>query len=323
MNGTDNILVTVLIPTRNRPRLLKRTLASVVKNVIKNLEVVVVDNNPDKAFSNAAEKTVKDFKNTYPDINWQYMHSTKEFASGARNDGLKIAKGQFVCLLDDDDELLDNSIAIRLQHLLNDANLALLYCGNQAKIYPYPFKMYRYYKYDKVRHKRGLMMMSCSSIIINKKIFIDNDLWFNEQLRRMEDYDLCRRLIELDLKVKSIPDALVQINMHPDTRLSSNTLGNTDFKQILLSKWGNEIEEYLNSYGEGLFIWRKCFGIETHSYADIVKVLSGYMNKRPSFSFKLKYLIVSINSVLFLGLYHVLIIISQFYKNNVLPQKYN
>jgi glycosyltransferase involved in cell wall biosynthesis len=320
MNGTNSILVTVLIPTRNRPRLLERTLLSVVKNIVKNMEVLVVDNNPDPAFSNAVEKTLQNFERSHPDIAWQYLHSAKPFASGARNDGLKIAKGQFICLLDDDDELLDNSIATRVQHLLNDPSLALLYCANEANVYPYPFKMYRYYKYDKVRHNRGLMMMSCSSIIINKEIFIDNDLFFDERLRRIEDYDLCRRLIELDLKVGSIPDALVQINMHPDTRLSSNTLGNTDFKQILLSKWGNEIGEYLDSYGEGLFIWRKCFGIETNSYADIIKMLSAYMDRRPSFLFKLKYLMVSVNPVLFLGLYHISIIISQFYKNTIVLQ---
>jgi glycosyltransferase involved in cell wall biosynthesis len=320
MTGTNSILVTVLIPTRNRNHLLERTLLSVVKNAVKNMEVLVVDNNADPAFSNAAQKTLQNFERSYPDIAWQYLHSPKPFAAGARNDGLKIAKGQFVCLLDDDDELLDNSIKIRVQHLLNNADLALLYCANEANIYPYPFKMYRYYKYDKVRHSRGLMMMSCSSIIINKKIFTDNSLFFDERLRRMEDYDLCRRLIELNLKVKSIPDALVQINMHPDTRLSSNTLGNTDFKQILLRKWGNEVGEYLDSYGEGLFIWRKCFGIETNSYADIIKMLSEYMDRRPSFSFKLKYLMVSVSPVLFLGLYHLLIIISQFYKNTILPQ---
>jgi glycosyltransferase involved in cell wall biosynthesis len=315
MNGTNNILVTVLIPTHNRPRLLERTLLSIVKNTVNNMEVLVVDNNPDYTFSNAVEKTLHNFERSHPDITWQYLHSAKPFASGARNDGLKIAKGQFVCLLDDDDELLDNSLATRVQHLLTNPGLALLYCANKANIYPYPFKMYRYYKYDKVRHSRGLMMMSCSSIIINKKIFIDNNLFFDERLRRMEDYDLCRRLIELDLKVKSIPDALVQINMHPDTRLSSNILGNTDFKQILLSKWGSETVEYLDSYGEGLFIWRKCFGIETHSYADIIKMLSEYMDRKPSFLFKLKYLMVSVSPVLFLGVYHISIIISQFYKN--------
>src|SRR4051812_43505426 len=104
MSGTSNILVTVLIPTRNRPLLLERTLQSVVKNAINHLEVLVVDNNPDLQFSQAAETTVQNFKNAYPGISWQYIHSKKHFASGARNDGLQIARGQFICLLDDDDE---------------------------------------------------------------------------------------------------------------------------------------------------------------------------------------------------------------------------
>ncbi|MDB5112220.1 MAG: glycosyltransferase family 2 protein [Mucilaginibacter sp.] len=317
MTRAENILVTVLIPTRNRPQLLQRTLASVAQQNITRMEVCVVDNNPDEVFSAAVKQSIYEFERLYPHISWQYFHSPKPFAAGARNDGMKIAKGKYICLLDDDDELLDNSIETRVKHMMADPDLALLYCASISNIYPYPFEMYRYYHFKKRRHQEGLMMMSCSCIIINKHIFEYNDLLFDETLRRMEDYDLCRRLIKMNLKVKSIPQALVRINLHPDTRMSSNSLEYIDFKEILIRKWKHGIEEYLNSYIEGVFIWRNCFGIEKKSYTETCGLLSGYMKRKPSLAFKAKYLLISVSPVLFLGVYHFFITISQFYKNKV------
>ena len=317
-NNGANIIITILIPTRNRVQLLRRTLLSVVKHAVPNMEVCVVDNNSDAVASNMVQQMVDGFEQLYPSINWQHAHSQKPFAAGARNDGIKLARGQYICLLDDDDELLDNSLSLRLKHMQDDPDIALLYCAAQSKIYPYPIAMYRYYKYDKTRHRKGLMMMSASCIIINKKIFADNNLWFDESLRRMEDYDLCRQLIRLDLKVKSIPQALVKINLHPDTRMSSNSLGDNDFKDILVSKWGHEIKEYLNCYGEGVFIWRKCFGLQDISYIQIDKILTAYMGRKPSASFKVKYRLIAVSPICFVAMYHISVMISQFYKNRIL-----
>ena len=316
-NGAD-ISITVLIPTRNRVQLLRRTLLSVTEQAIPNMEVCVVDNNSDATASNAVQQMVAGFEQLYPAINWVHIHSNKPFAAGARNDGIKIARGKYICLLDDDDELLDNSLSLRLKHLQDDPDIALLYCAALSNIYPYPIELYRYYKYDKLRHRHGLMMMSASCIMINKKIFADNDLWFDESLRRMEDYDLCRQMIGFDLKVKSIPQALVRINLHPDTRMSSNSLGDNDFKHLLISKWGNEIEEYLNSYGEGIFIWRKCFGLQDISYKQIDVLLTAYMGRKPSAGFKTKYRLIAASPLCFLAVYHISVMMSQFYKNRVL-----
>jgi glycosyltransferase involved in cell wall biosynthesis len=316
MNGAE-ILVTILIPTRNRAHLLKRTLISVTQQAIASMEVCIIDNNPDAIASDAVKQMVNEFEQTYPHISWKHFHSNKPFAAGARNDGMKIAKGKYICLLDDDDELLDKSIAIRVNHMMADPDIALLYCAAKANIYPYPLPMYRYYRYNEKKHREGLMMMSCSCIIINKKSFENNNLWFDERLRRMEDYDLCRRVIVLGLKVKSIPEALVRVNLHPDTRMSSNHLDDHDFRHILISKWGTEIKEYMNNYGEGIFIWRQCFGIQNPGYKDVCQLLTNYMDRKPSISFKARYLLLSISPVAFLGVYHLFVMVSQFYKNRL------
>jgi glycosyltransferase involved in cell wall biosynthesis len=316
MSRPDEINLSVIIPTKNRPQLLKRAIASVAQQSYTRFEVCVVDNNINPEVSNAVKETVDSFRQQYPNISWIYTHSAKPFASGARNDGMAATSGKYIIFLDDDDEFLVDSIKIRMDEMTADPELALLYCAAYSKIYPYPFKMYRYYHYNKRLHKDKLMMMSCSSIMINRDIFEHNNLWFDEFQSRMDDYDLCRKIIELDLKVKSIPNPLVMIYLHPDTRISSHGLVSYDFKDALISRWGDTVIDVVYSYAEGVYLWRKCFGISDYRHTEVVKQLEKDFNRKPGLSFKFKYMLLSVSPKFYLGLYHLSVSLSQYKKNN-------
>jgi len=317
MNASNDVILSVIIPTKNRPHLLKRALTSVALQDYSDFEVCVVDNNFDADISSLVRQIVNEFKNQYRHIAWIYIHSPKKFASGARNDGVDATTGKLIFFLDDDDELLPNSISIRVSEMLADDYLALLYCAGYSKIYPYPFKMYRYYHYNKKLHTEKLMMMSCSSIAINRGIFKENDLYFDEHQSRMDDYDLCRKVIEKDLKVKSIPQPLVLINLHPDTRISSHALVDYDFKDVLIERWGQSAADVVYDYAEGVYLWRKCFGTADQTYAQAVADLKRDFNRKLSRSFKIKYALLSISPKLYLALYHLGIILSQNRKNGL------
>jgi|GEM_PF-3072599 len=317
MSGPGHIILSVIIPTKNRPHLLKNAIASVAVQNCAGFEVCIIDNNNDPVISNQVKDTVAFFEQRYPHISWIYLHSEKAFASGARNDGMAVTKGKYIIFLDDDDELLKDSISLRMEKMMADPSLALLYCAAYSKVYPYPFKMYRYYQYSKQLHQEKLMMMSCSSIMINREIFEAHQLCFNEQQSRMEDYDLCRKVIELDLKVKSIPEPLTLIHLHPETRMSSRHLVSYDFKDVLINRWGDSAAAEVYSYAEGVYIWRKCFGIGQEKYAEILSTLKKDFNRAPTLSFRLKYKMVAFSPMLFLGFYHIAIAVSQRYKNKL------
>jgi glycosyltransferase involved in cell wall biosynthesis len=314
MNGSNNVL-SVIIPTKNRPHLLKRALTSVALQNSSGFEVCIVDNNTDASISSMVKQIVNQFKKQHQHITWLYIHSAKKFASGARNDGIAATTGKLIVFLDDDDELLPDSLRIRADEMLADDELALLYCAGYSKIYPYPFKMYRYYHYNKKLHTEKLMMMSCSSIAINRRIFKGNDLYFDENQSRMDDYDLCRKVIEKELKVKSIPQPLVMINLHPHTRISSRALVDYDFKDVLIERWGQSAADVVYDYAEGVYLWRKCFGTSDQTYAQAVADLKRDFNRSLSRSFKIKYGLLSISPKLYLALYHLGIILSQGRKN--------
>ncbi|NET33467.1 MAG: glycosyltransferase [Cyanothece sp. SIO1E1] len=88
--------VSVIIPTYNRLAMLKEALASVFAQCFEgSIEVIVIDDN-------SQDQTAEFVRQTYPDIR---LISLKQNGGSyaARNQGLAIAKGKYIALLDSDD----------------------------------------------------------------------------------------------------------------------------------------------------------------------------------------------------------------------------
>ena len=96
-------LVSVVIPTLRRPKLVLRALASVFKQTYEQLEVIVVVDGPDE--------DTTDVLRTLNDPRLRVIVNPRSLtAAGARNVGVDHAKGEWVAFLDDDDEWLPSKI---------------------------------------------------------------------------------------------------------------------------------------------------------------------------------------------------------------------
>ena len=88
-------LVSIIIPTFNRPVLLQHALESVCKQTYQHIEVIVIDDGtPGKENKEICEK-----------FNKVQYHKIENSGGPARprNEGAKIATGDFLAFLDDDD----------------------------------------------------------------------------------------------------------------------------------------------------------------------------------------------------------------------------
>jgi glycosyltransferase involved in cell wall biosynthesis len=104
------IQISVIIPTYNRPDLVKRAIASVYAQDLENastiVEVIVVINGPDTVTRSALTRL------DYPNLN--VITIPEAGASVARNAGIKTAIGYWIAFLDDDDEWFPHKL--RLQY---------------------------------------------------------------------------------------------------------------------------------------------------------------------------------------------------------------
>jgi glycosyltransferase involved in cell wall biosynthesis len=100
----ENHLVTVVIPTRNRPLLVLRAVGTALNQTYSTLEVVVVIDGPD-------DDTVEALRGvTDPRLRFVAL-SENVGGSEARNVGVRESRGDWIAFLDDDDEWLPEKIA--------------------------------------------------------------------------------------------------------------------------------------------------------------------------------------------------------------------
>ncbi|MCB0832686.1 MAG: glycosyltransferase family 2 protein [Bacteroidetes bacterium] len=93
-------LVSVIIPTANRPHFLPRAVASALAGMpLGAVEVIVVPNGPDKSWKQSLLPYQK-----HPSV--RVIPISEANANIARNTGLTNARGEFVRFLDDDDYLI-------------------------------------------------------------------------------------------------------------------------------------------------------------------------------------------------------------------------
>jgi len=98
----------VIIPTRNRPQLVKRAVQSALAQTIKEIEVITVIDGPDEA-THVVLAEIGDPRLRIIEL------STSGGAPQARNIGVLEAKGKWIALLDDDDEWLPQKLKVQIE----------------------------------------------------------------------------------------------------------------------------------------------------------------------------------------------------------------
>ena len=97
------MLVSVIIPTLNRPKLLLRAIDSVLRQTHQEIEVIVVVDRPD-------EDTVSAVRSVDDPRLQLIVNPYSLTAAGARNAGADHGSGEWIAFLDDDDEWLPNKL---------------------------------------------------------------------------------------------------------------------------------------------------------------------------------------------------------------------
>src|SRR3954454_1530710 len=88
------MLASVIVPTQNRPELLRRALASLVAQRRTDWEAIVVDDGDGSGIEAVA---------AFGDARVRALRSAGEGQVDARTTGIDLARGEILCWLDDDD----------------------------------------------------------------------------------------------------------------------------------------------------------------------------------------------------------------------------
>lgn len=92
-----NTKISVIIPIYNTEKFLRRCLDSIVNQTFKDIEIICIDDgSTDNSFS-----ILQEYKQKFS--NFVIIQQSNKGAAAARNLGLSLAKGKYVCFFDSDD----------------------------------------------------------------------------------------------------------------------------------------------------------------------------------------------------------------------------
>ena len=175
--------ISVIIPTYNRAHTLRRALDSVLAQTRPADEILVID---DGSTDTSRELLAQH----YPQV--RYLYQDNAGVSAARNLGIKHASGDWLALLDSDDEWLPEKLARQSAAIDAQPNYQLCHCDeiwirNGRRVNPMK-------KHAKAggwifSHCLPLCAISPSAAMIRKDL-IEHLGLFDESLPACEDYDL-------------------------------------------------------------------------------------------------------------------------------------
>jgi glycosyltransferase involved in cell wall biosynthesis len=119
----DPDLVSVVIPTYNRAYILGQAIESVLQQTYRPVEVVVIDDGSTDDTRSIVETFV-------PHV--RYFYQPNAGVSSARNHGLRVARGEFVALLDSDDRWLPWKLAAQVQLMRSFPELGMIWTDMMA-----------------------------------------------------------------------------------------------------------------------------------------------------------------------------------------------
>jgi len=185
------ILVSVIIPTYNRAKLLKRAIESVLNQTFQDFELIVVDDGS----TDDTKEIVKSFNNQK--IIYIYQENFGG-AAGPKNVGIKMAQGKYIAILDSDDEWLPEKLQKQVTLFERSKNEKLGVVG--CDIYIIEGKNKRQYRMPRHKDifKRILVTddLGTGSTMIYKKEVFEKVGLFDENLKSGQDREMRLRLAQ-------------------------------------------------------------------------------------------------------------------------------
>ena len=116
----NEYLVSIVIPTYNKGKFIRKTVSSVLNQTYSNLEIILVDNCSEPSTT----KVLSDIQNLSSKIRLIELKSNLG-PSTARNIGITNSNGKYIFLLDGDDIMLKNKIEIQVKFMEENPKTAL------------------------------------------------------------------------------------------------------------------------------------------------------------------------------------------------------
>lgn len=221
------IKISIIIPVYNVEKYLDKCIFSCVNQTLEEIEVIVInDASPD-----ACNSIMNKYQREYPNKIINIFLDKNLRQGGARNKGIKIARGEYLCFVDGDDYIAYDTCE-KLYAFAQERDLDIACCDGY-RIKDGNFEYHEKLKLWDMTSKQSLNNFTSQCyMIIKKSIIVDNNLLYPEHIFH-EDTSVVPLWYVCASKKDILNQPLFYINKHSDS--SSVSAKGIDNIQILVA----------------------------------------------------------------------------------------
>jgi len=238
-------LVSVIMASYSHEQFISESIESVLNQTLADLELIIVD---DGSQDNSRE-TIKKYEEQDPRIRTKF-HEINEGISKTYNDGLDMAKGQYIALASSDDTWRQDRLKKQLEVLNLDENLVV---WSEAAIIDSKGKPSGHLFTEMVsatkRRKSGEIFEElmggnyiCAHLFLKRENI--HTLRFDENLKYLNDYKFVLELAK-NYRYHFLPEPLMNYRIHTGNTINSDASNwrkdMIKFGEELLQKYGHKI----------------------------------------------------------------------------------
>lgn len=188
------MVISVIIPVYNAEESIEKCLDSIKNQTWKGeFEIIVINDGS----ADRSGEILENYRQKNPEMPIQLINQENGGVSKARNTGLKIAKGDYIALLDSDDEWLPEKTEKQMKYLVNQ-NFGVDFLAslwNDEKVsFPYAIGGNGLVAIN--LNKLLFKVTGQTSTAIFKKKILENTGFFDERQRYSEDANYWMRISE-------------------------------------------------------------------------------------------------------------------------------
>lgn len=228
MSGNERPDVSVLMPVYNGEKFISESIESVLNQTFRNFELIIIDD--------CSEDQSAHIIKQYDDRRIKYFRNEKNLGQTlSLNKGIKLAKGNYIARIDQD----DISDGRRLEHQLNflESNPEYGLCGTLAKVIDATGIFFYKVSTDSNDPEYLKCKLFFENVIFHSSAFFSSrlakKLLYDPSIKIAQDYDLWVKIVQ-NKKVGLINEYLVSLRKHGNNAsevLSEQTV--MDIKKVL------------------------------------------------------------------------------------------
>ena len=232
--------VSVIVPNYNTEKYIDRCIESLVNQTYKNIEIIIVDD----ASKDNSIQVIKKYQKKYENILLIELENNKG-VSNARNIGIKRATGKYIMFSDSDDWYEVNAVEkliTKAQEENSDFVTANYYINKKDQ--KVKVDTSNYFSKEKIKKEEIISYMtltSCSKLI-TKELFIKNNIWYPEDVKRCEELTVIPVLAYLAEKPIAIDDVLYNY-FQRNQSASNRTEKDVNYFEITFNRFVKVLDE--------------------------------------------------------------------------------